>query len=112
MLQQYWAPSFCPISAQQALLLDFSSHRGPEKRCTRSDAGAEVLLLMRSICSGTVLLPSPPPLQDSHRGVRGNIGRGRDWVVVGCTRVFGKLGSGLRACGAVGWHGVLCVLCV
>ena len=39
---------------------------------------------MRCIFSGKVLLPSPPALQDSHRGVGGNIGRGRDWVVVGC----------------------------
>ena len=112
MLQQYWAPSSRTISAQQALLLGFSWHRGPEERCTRSDAGAEVLLLMRCICSGKVLLPSPPALQDSHRGVGGNIGRGRDWVVVGCTSVFGKVGSGLWACGGVGWQGVLCVLCV
>ena len=112
MLQQYWAPSYRPISAQQALLLSFLWHRGPEKRCTRSDARAEVPLLMRCICSGKVLLPSPPAMQDSHRGVGGNIGRGRDWVVVGCTRVFGKVGLGLWACGAVGWHGVLCVLCV
>ena len=110
MLQQYWAPCSRPISAQQALLLGFSWHRGPEKRCTRSDAGAEVPLLMRCICSGKVLLPSPPALQDSHRGVRGNIGRGRDRVAVGCTRVFGKVvGMGLWACGAVGWQGVLCV---
>ena len=109
MLQQYWAPCSRPISAQQALLLGFSWHRGPEKRCTRSDAGAEVPLLMRCICSGEVLLPSPPALQDSHRGVGGNIGRGRDRVVVGCTRVFGKVGLGLWACGAVGWHGALCV---
>ena len=111
MLQHYWAPSSRPISAQQALLLGFSWHRGPEKRCTGSDAGAEVPLLMRCICSSKVLLPSPPALQDSHRGVGGNIGRRRDWVVVGCTRVFGKVGSGLWACGAVGWQGVLCVLC-
>ena len=88
--------------AQQALLLGFSWHRGPEKRCTRSDAGAEVPLLMRCIFSGKVLLPSSPALQDSHRGVGGNIGRGRDRVVVGCTRVFGKVGLGLWACGAVG----------
>ena len=109
MLQQYWAPCSRPISAQQALLLGFSWHRGPEKRCTRSDAGAEVPLLMRCICSGKVLLPSPPALQDSQRGVGGNIGRGRDRVVVGCTRVFGKVGLGLWACGGVGWQGFLCV---
>ena len=112
MLQQYWSPSSRPIFAQQALLLGFSWHRGPEMRCARSDAGAEVPLLMRSICSGRVLLPSPLAVQDSHQGVGGNIGRGRDWVVVGCTRVFGKVGSGLWAYGAVGWQGVLCVLCV
>ena len=111
MLQQYWAPSSRPIPAQQAVLLGFSWHRGPEKPCTRSDAGAEVRLLMRCICSGKVLLPSPPALQDSHRGVGGDIGRGRDWVVVGCTRVFGKVGSALWACGALGWQGVLCVSC-
>ena len=112
MLQQYWAPSSRPISGQQALVLGFFWHRGPEKRCTRSDAGAEVPLLMRCIYSGKVLLPSPPALQDSHRGVGENIGRGRGWVVVGRTRVFGKVGSGLWACGVVGWQGVLCVLCV
>ena len=112
MLQQYWAPSSRPISAQQALLLGFSLQRGPEKRCTRSDAGAEGPLLMRCFCNGKVLLPSPPALHDSLQGVGGNIGRGRDWVVVGCTRMFGKVGSGLWACGPVGWHGVLCVLCV
>ena len=71
MLQQYCAPCSRTISTQQALLLGFSWHRGPEKRCTRSNAGAEVPLLMRRICSGKVLLPSPPALQDSHRGVRG-----------------------------------------
>ena len=31
ILQHYWAPSSRPISAQQALLLGFSWHRGPEK---------------------------------------------------------------------------------
>ena len=112
LLQQYWAPSSRPISPQQALLLGFSWHRGPEKRCTRSDAGAEVPLVMRCICSANVFPPSPPALQDSHRGVGGDIGRGRDCVVVGCTRVFGRVGSGLWACGALGWQGVLCVSCV
>ena len=109
MLQQYWAPSSRPISAQQALLLGFSWHRGPEKRCTRSDAGAEVPHLMRCICSGKVLLPSPPALQDSHRGVGGSICRRRDWVVVGCTRMFRNVGLEMWACGAVGQQGVLCV---
>ena len=103
MLQQYWAPSSRAISARQALLLGFSWHRGPEKRCTRSDAGAEVPLLMRCICSGKVLLLSPLALQASHRGVWGNIGRGRDWVVVGCTRVLERW---VRGCGPVGlWAG-------
>ena len=71
LLQQYWAPSSRPVSDQQALLLGFSWHHGPEKRCTKSGAGAEVLLSMQCICSGKVFLPSPPALHDSHRGVRG-----------------------------------------
>ena len=71
LLQQHWAPSSCPISAQQALLLGFSCHRGPERRCTRSDAGAEVPLSMRCICSGKVFLPSTTVKQDLHRGVGG-----------------------------------------
>ena len=71
LLQQYWAPSSRPISDQQALLLGFSWHRGPEKRCTKSGAGAEVPLSMQCISSGKVFLPSPPALHDSHRGVRG-----------------------------------------
>ena len=94
VLQQYWAPSSRPISAQQTLLLGFSWHRGPEKRYTRSDADAEVPLLMRCICSGKVLLPSPPALQDSHRGVGGNIGGGRDWMVVGMHQGVWKGGFG------------------
>ena len=67
---------------------------------------------MRCICSGKVFLPSPPALQNSHRGVGADIGRGRDWVMVGCTRVFGKVGSGLWAYGALGSQGILCVSCV
>ena len=111
MRQQHWASSSRPNFAQQALLLGFSWHRGPEKRCTRSDAGAQVPLLMRCICNDKVFLPSPPALRDSHRGVGGDSRSGRDSVVVGCTRVFGKVGSGLWACGALGWQGVLCVSC-
>ena len=51
---------------------------------------------MRCIRNGKVFLPCPPALQDSHRGMGGgDIGSGRDWVVVGCTRVFWKGGFGV-----------------
>ena len=103
LLQQYWAPSSRPISAQQALLLGFSWHRGPEKRCTRSDAGAEVPLLMRCICSGKVFLPSPPALQDSHRGVGGILEGGATAWWWGAP---GSLERWVRGCGPVGlWAG-------
>ena len=49
-----------PLSAQQALLLGFSWHRGPEKRSTCNDAGADVPLAIR-ICSGKVSPPPPTP---------------------------------------------------
>ena len=57
-LQRYGPPPSPPLSEQQALLLGFSWHRGPQKRSRRSDAGTDVPLAIRCICSRKV---SPPP---------------------------------------------------
>ena len=73
LLQQYWAASSRPISAEQALLLGFPWQCGSEKRCTRSNARprSRFRFSMHCICSGKVFLPSPLALQDSHHGVGG-----------------------------------------
>ena len=96
LLLQYWAPSSRPISAEQALLLGFSWHRGPEKHCTKSDAGAEVRLSMRCICSDKVFLPSPHCPTGITPGCWGGISvvgaAGWWWGALGC---FGKVGLGL-----------------